>query len=338
MIKIIKPGLLSTIQDKGRHGFQKDGVVVSGAMDTVSFRIANLLVGNDENAAAIEVTLLGPVVMFLQDAFISICGADFPASIDGEGIPLWATIFVRKGSKLRFGSTHTGCRAYLAVAGGFQIETIMESKSTYLRAKLGGLHGRALDVEDEISFEPPNERITKLLSIYTKKSLKLPFIKMKWSISFNSFSHSRAPKRIRVLEGEQFDFFSQVNQLALFSQPFTISTEADRMGYRLSGNKLYVNSSESMVSEAIPVGTIQVPPDGNPIILLADRQTIGGYPKIGQVACIDLPAVAQLKPGDTLSFVKIDLETAQRKLLDKERQLTELKHAISFKFEEEVSS
>lgn len=337
MIRIMKPGLLSTIQDMGRYGFQKDGVVVSGAMDTVSFRIANLLVGNEENAAAIEVTLLGPFIEFLQDAFISICGADFPASIDGERIQLWATIFVRKGSKLRFGSAHTGCRAYLAVAGGFQIETIMRSKSTYLHAELGGLHGRALEVGDEISFEPPNELITKLLAIFTKKPFKSHFIKMKWSIAVDSFTLSEEPRRIRVLEGEQFNFFSQASQEAFFSHPFTISTEADRMGYRLSGNKLHVTSCEGMISEAIPAGTIQVPPDGNPIILLADRPTIGGYPKIGQVARIDLPFVAQLKPGDTLSFVRINVETAQRKFLEKERLLTELKRAISLKLEVEAS-
>jgi antagonist of KipI len=333
MIKIIKPGLLTTIQDLGRYGFQKFGVIVSGVMDCLSYRIANLLVGNEENAPTLEITMVGPVIEFESNALISICGGDLSPSIDGKFVPLWRPVFVKKGSQLRFGPCKSGCRSYLAVAGGFDVPRVMGSASTYLRAGIGGFKGRPLKAGDELKLSPPNHRSARMIHYFSARLEDRKFVGTKWSVSAEFIPISNQTPFIRVIKGRQYPLFSKESQKNFFREPFEITTQSDRMGYRLKGPVLSLVSAEEMISEAVNFGTIQVPPDGNPIVLLADRQTTGGYPKIGQVATVDLPYIAQLKPSDKIKFVEISHEEAQILYLEREREIQQLKRALSLKIE-----
>jgi antagonist of KipI len=336
VIKIIKPGLLTTIQDLGRYGFQKFGVIVSGVMDSLSHRIANLLVGNEENAPTLEITMVGPVIEFERDTLISICGGDLSPSIDGKFVPLWRPVFVKKGSQLRFGQCKAGCRSYLAVAGGFDVPRVMGSASTYLRAGIGGFKGRPLQAGDELKLSPPNNRSIRMIHDFSSKLGDRKFVGTKWSVSAEFIPISNKIPSIRVIKGRQYHLFSKESQKSFFREPFEITTQSDRMGYRLKGPILSLASAEEMISEAVNFGTIQVPPDGNPIVLLADRQTTGGYPKIGQVATVDLPYIAQLKPGDKIKFVEVSHEEAQRLYLEREREIQQLKRALSIKWKGEM--
>jgi len=332
MITIIKPGLLSSIQDLGRYGYQKYGVITSGAMDPFAHRLANLLVGNKENKPTIEITLLGPVIQFEQDSLISICGGDFSPTINGKLLRAWRTVLVKKGSQLKFGKARTGCRAYLSVAGGFSIPTIMESQSTYLRAKIGGFHGRSLQKGDQIMFDSPSRLSLKMIHQLSKNLTDQPFDEMNWTITSDLIPNLKINPTIRVMKGLQYKLFTNKSQEAFFTKPFTVTTQSDRMGYRLQGPHLELEQANEMISEAVSFGTIQVPAEGNPIVLLADRQTTGGYPKIGQVATVDLSSIAQAKPGDRIHFSKITHEEAQLLFLELETKINQLKHGIYNKF------
>lgn len=332
MITIKKPGLLTSIQDLGRYGFQKYGVIVSGVMDPVAHRIANLLVGNDENAPTLEVTLLGPVLEFQEDTLISICGGDLFPTINGKPVPMWRTIYVKKGSELRFGTAKAGCRVNLAVAGGFSVPSVMESKSTYLLAGIGGYNGRALKAGDNISVNPPSSLASKIILQMKNRARAQSFLETEWSVASKFIPSFKTEQTIRVMKGRQYNLFKKQCQNDFFSRTFEVTPQSDRMGYRLKGEKLELEHPNEMLSEAVSFGTIQVPSDGNPIILLADRQTTGGYPKIGQVASVDLPLLAQAKPGDRLRFSEVTHEEAQQLLLDRERKIQELKKGILLKF------
>jgi antagonist of KipI len=331
MIKVAKPGLLSTVQDLGRYGFQKYGVIVSGSMDPIAHRISNWLVGNDENEAVIEMTLTGPVLEFQETSLISICGGDLSPSIDGQPVPLWRSVLVKKGSTLKFGGCKSGARAYLALAGGIDVPSVMNSRSTYLRAEIGGLEGRSLKEGDLLHSGEVLEGSQEIIEYLTPYLEDGHFTEIDWSISSEFISIHRSQKAIRVMEGPEFDLFTEDSRQAFFEKPFKVSPQSDRMGYRLEGTKLDLVQDTDMISEAVSFGTIQVPSDGNPIILLADRQTTGGYPRIGQIASVDLPLIAQTKPGEELSFTLITREEAQRLLIDREKQLRHLKQGIALK-------
>lgn len=324
MITVVKPGLLTTIQDLGRYGFQKYGVVVSGAMDTFSFRIANLLVGNEENSPAIEMTLIGPSLHFHEDSLIAICGGDLAPSVEGEPIEMWRPIFIKKGSILKFNAGKQGCRAYLAVAGGFSVASIMGSTSTYVRGKMGGVDGRALKANDRLLLQSPSQIAKGIL----KELLMNESTAVNWKIPYKY----KSDPIIRVLKSRQYHLFREDSQESFFQKSFNITTDADRMGYRLNGPLLLLEKKEEMISEGTVVGTVQVTPDGNTVILLSDHQTTGGYPKIAQVITVDLPLLAQLKPGDRIEFKEVTLEEAHRLLLEKEQYINELKIGIQLKY------
>ena len=332
MITISKPGLLSSIQDLGRYGFQKYGVIASGAMDSTAHRIANLLVGNPEYTPTLEITLIGPVIHFHHDTLIAICGGDLSPTINQIPVPSWRTVFVKKGTVLRFGAARSGCRAYLAVAGGFSIPRIMNSTSTYVRAKIGGFHGRALITGDQIKFYSPSELSHKMMQQLNFHGGNKAFAQMDWSIASDLIPNLKRNPPIRVVNGRHYHLFSKDSQEKIFSKPFIVTAQSDRMGYRLQGPTLKLTRAQEMISEAVVFGTIQVPADGNPIILLADRQTTGGYPKIGQIASVDLPLIAQAKPGDEVYFNKVSLEEAQKLYLEREIKINLLKHGILHKF------
>ncbi|KMK91113.1 biotin-dependent carboxyltransferase family protein [Rossellomorea marisflavi] len=325
MIEVLKPGLLTTIQDLGRTGFQQYGVSVSGSIDPLAHKVANLLAGNESGAALIEITLTGPHLRFHGQTLLSICGADFSPTINGVPQPLWKPLRVDEGDILRFGTTKEGCRAYLAVAGGIEVPEVMGSHSTYLRAGIGGYRGRALQKGDRLTVGTPSclaKEMSNELSMNPQTD---------WSIPYELIGHARS-RTIRIMPGNEYGHFQKESREALFNQSYTVSPRSDRMGCRLSGPALQTEAHRDMISEAVTSGTIQVPPDGQPIILLADRQTTGGYPKIAEVASIDLPRIAQAKPGDELRFAPITHEEAQRLYLRRERQLRELRQGISLKY------
>ncbi len=320
-LRVIKSGLLTSIQDLGRKGFQQHGVIVSGAMDGHSLRIANMLVGNEEGEAALEITLMGPTIKVEKNCLISITGGNLSPTIDNQAVPMWKPILVEKGSILRFEGCKSGCRAYLAVAGGLAIPEVMASKSTYLRAGIGGYMGRALKADDVLEFNEPSK-------IIGARALKGSFSFPKWFVNDKEFMPGGKPL-IRFIDGSQYEYFTDFSKDSFEAGAFKVSNQSDRMGYRLSGPTLELKDNGELLSEAVTNGSVQVPPDGNPIILLADSQTTGGYPKIAQVITADLPSIAQVKPGESLQFSRVTLKEAERLLLQKERQLKELQVSIS---------
>lgn len=326
MITVLKPGMLTTIQDSGRHGFQKFGVVESGPMDPFAHRIANLLVGNEELEATLEITLLGPSLQFDTDLMIALCGGNLSPSIDGSPIRMWRPIFVKRGSQLTFGRCIDGCRSYLAISGGFDVPIVMKSKSTYLRAEIGGYKGRALQKGDHLVVGTPNPFVKAGLKTFAEHS---SFKEMGWSVASSLLSLYTNSFPIRIMTGPEFQYFTRESQQQLYNCPFEVSTQSDRMGFRLKGPHLILKNENQMISEAVSFGTIQVPPDGNPIILLADRQTTGGYSRIGQVATVDLPLIAQTKSGERIHFTEVSLDEAQRLYIQREQQIKQLKNGIA---------
>ncbi|SEN22726.1 biotin-dependent carboxyltransferase family protein [Lihuaxuella thermophila] len=331
-LKVIRAGLLTTIQDLGRFGMQKHGVIVSGAMDPFALRIGNLLVGNEEGEAALEMTMLGPSLLFQRDSFIAICGGDLSPRLNGEKIPGWRPVFVRRGSILEFGAPVSGCRAYLTVAGGFDIPLVMESRSTYLRAGIGGFQGRALKEGDVLNLRTPSEQVIKRMRHRSEAAGSRSFLVSEWSVSSGFLADYRKKNPvIRALPGGQWNRFTSDSREKFFSQEFQVTGQSDRMGYRLEGPKLSLSGPLELISEAVSNGTIQVPPSGNPIILLADRQTTGGYPKIAQIASVDLPLIAQVKPGEKIRFQPVTLEEAQELYRKREMEIEMLKQSIALK-------
>jgi antagonist of KipI len=327
---ILRPGLLTSIQDLGRVGFQKYGVIMSGAMDTYAHLVANLLVGNEEGGAALEITLTGPTIKIEQNLLIAITGGDLSPTIDSIPVPLWKPVYVKKGSVLQFGPCKSGCRAYLAVAGGISVEKVMGSASTYLRAGIGGFHGRALEADDVLRFGAPSKKALQLME-QLQESIDGPFSTTTWSVQTERVVPDEKITTIRVTLGTHYGQFTKESRHAFFEQIFKVSPQSDRMGYRLSGDPLTLSNSFEMISEAVALGTIQVPANGHPIILLADRQTTGGYPRIGQVVTVDLSLLAQIKPGAQIQFKEVSLQEAEELYLNREKDLQELRAGVTLK-------
>ncbi|BCJ86234.1 5-oxoprolinase subunit C family protein [Effusibacillus dendaii] len=326
-IQVIRPGLLTTVQDLGRLGQQKHGVIVSGAMDPFALRIANLLVGNDEREAALEITLMGPTIRFQKDCVIAICGGNLSPKIDGQPIPDWRPVWVKQGSLLQFGSPQTGCRAYLAVAGGFDVPVVMGSRSTYLRAGIGGFYGRALREGDVL---PIGCRSMWEAAEWREREGRFF---AGWFVDTRIRPKYGKNPTVRVMRGGEFDWFAKDIQQQFFAASFQVTPQSDRMGYRLSGPQLALSEPKELISEAVAAGTVQVPAEGNPIILLADRQTTGGYPKIAQVATVDLPILAQVTPGERIRFEEISLSQAQELYRLREREIGILRQGIKFRLD-----
>jgi antagonist of KipI len=304
-IEVLKPGLFTTIQDLGRHGYQKFGVSVAGAMDFFSHRVANGLVGNPPQAATLECTILGPSLRFLVESTIAMTGADLSPQLDGNPIPMWESLDVQEGSILTFGECRRGCRAYIAIWGGIDVPRVLGSRSTHTRSLLGGLEGRALKKGDRLAVAHSNAAAG--------------------SQRFRSDLIERilTSGTLRFLEGPQQNFF-KADSLAGFAKgTYRVSNNSDRMGIRFDGPKLIHRGRADIVSEAVPFGSIQVPANGLPIVLAADRQTAGGYPKIGVVITADFPVLAQLKPGDEVQFVPVRKDSAMKALRSLEDEISD---------------
>ncbi|RNB90289.1 biotin-dependent carboxyltransferase family protein [Brevibacillus fluminis] len=318
-IEVVKPGTLTTVQDLGRYGYQQYGVPVSGAADSIALRVANLLVGNPESAAGLELTLTGPILRFAADSLICLTGGTVGATLDGNPIDMYKSIIAQAGSTLRVGPIVRGCRAYLAVHGGVDVPHIMGSCSTYLKGKIGGFQGRALSAGDRLAIgsgRNGGETHAKVLKQMANRRLhpsRIPDYPMK--------------KQVHVILGPHIDAFTEESAKRFWAESYAVTTQADRMGLRCHGEPLSHKSGADVISGAVPVGAVQIPADGQPIILLCDRQPTGGYTRIGTVITADLPLVAQARPQDMLHFQPASLQEAHRRLAESERWLRQLRLA-----------
>jgi biotin-dependent carboxylase-like uncharacterized protein len=296
-ITVLNSGLLTTVQDLGRIGYQQFGVPVSGAMDPYSAKLANILVGNDMGEAVLECTMLGPHLRFDHENCIAITGGDLGAALDGIAVPLYQAIQVKAGQVLRFTGPKKGCRAFLAFAGGLDIPEVMGSRSTCMKAKIGGYQGRKLEKGDVIRFRAPKPMLPRM-----EERVLLPEF-----VPENAYT-------LRVILGPQDDAFTQAGLDTFLSQTYTVTLEFDRMGCRLDGAVIEHKVSGDIISDGIAFGAIQVPSAGKPIIMLGDRQTTGGYAKIAHVITADFRILAQLKAGDQIRFQKVSVQSAQNTL------------------------
>lgn len=303
-MEVLKPGAYTTVQDLGRVGYQHLGVPVSGAMDEVAHRLANSLVGNPANAATLEVTLMGPALRFNADAVIACCGADLSASVDGLAVPLATAFPVKAGAILQFGRKVSGLRGYLAVRGGFAVPDVMGSASTYARAGFGGFGGRALRKGDVLHFTPSAPGLPD--GSQAARSAEAALL---------AAMDSQGP--IRVVAGPEWEEFTPAARQLWLSEPWRISPQSDRMGYRFEGAVLERTTQSNILSEPVSFGTVQVPPDGQPIVLMAERQTTGGYPRIANVIAADLFRLAQGAPGDHVKFALVDVDAAQQLFIER---------------------
>jgi len=304
-IKVLRAGLLTTVQDLGRRGHRGEGVPLGGAMDVFALRVANLLVGNPEDAAGLEITMAAPELEFSEEALIAVCGADFGT------IPSWQPVAVRAGERLRFGPCLRGFRGCLALSGGVDVPWVLGGRGTYLPANFGGLEGRALRDGDVLRTGSGRRRV---LAGWHLDARILP-------------AYSNAPT-VRIVRGAQGNEFGKTLEKSVFR----ISPQSDRMGLRLDGPRLERSSSSELASSAVVPGTVQVPPDGSPIVVMADAQTLGGYPQVAHAIGVDQPLLAQLRPGDHVSFREVSLDDAHAAAVARERNLGMLRQGLEGKF------
>ena len=304
-ITLERAGMLTTVQDLGRPGHRAAGVALGGAMDPWAARVANLLVGNAETAAVLELTMTGAELIFSEEGLLAITGATF------TGAPSWRPIKVRAGERVTLGAVVKGCRGYLAVAGGIAVEPVLGSASTDLRGGFGGQGGRAVRDGEVVRTRPVRRTVAE-----------------HWWLDERILpAYSESPE-VRVIRGAQAEEFGE----SWLGAEFKVTPRSNRMGLRLSGAELIRTSAGELLSSAVAPGTIQVPPDGQPIVLMADAQTIGGYPQLAHVIGVDLPLVAQLRPGDAMRFRAIELGEAHHLMAARERALGLLREGLAGKF------
>lgn len=311
--EVLEPGILTSIQDMGRYGFSQFGVPPSGALDIFSLRVANLLVGNREEEAILETTLMGLKIRALKEIVISITGGDLCSTLNEEPLEIWRTHLLVEGDIIHFKKVRAGCRAYLAVSGGFVVPKIMGSCSTYLSGHFGGLEGRKLRRGDIL-------HAVHIPSSLNKLGLRFP---LDWIPSLEK------EVSLRVIPGPQDHHFTEEGFQTFSSSSYQVTPRCDRMGVRLEGPKIErrPDVEESIISEGLISGSIQVPGDGKPIIILTELVT-GGYTKIATIISTDLPKVAQLKPGDQVRFKPISIEEANDLLKKQEEQLKDFKEIL----------
>ena len=297
-IDVINGGILTTIQDSGRYGYQELGIPTSGVMDDYNYILANILVGNKLDEAVFEMTFFGPTLKFNENLIIAITGSNMNPKINGELAPMYETIKVKKGDTLQFGKVNEGIRSYLAFGGSIDVPIVNGSKSTHIKTKMGGIEGRALKAKDEINIKKSKEEtMRKIPEKYIPK-----------------ISHCNI---LRIVLGPQDDFFTEKGIHDLFrSGGYQVTKDFDRMGIRLKGTAIEHKETADIISDGTTFGSIQVPANGQPIILVADRQTTGGYTKIGNVITADLHKLAQMTFLDKVLFQEIKIEEAQKLAID----------------------
>jgi antagonist of KipI len=312
-ILFLKSGILTTLQDLGRNGWRRFGVNPNGAMDRSAARLVNILLGGDEAEAVLEMHFPAPVLRFESDAVIALGGADFAARLNDTEIENWRPVFAQKNDVLTFPERKSGARIYLSVAGGFQTEKWLDSASANLKAGIG----RNFQKDDRLIFKNPKPKTQNPKPNYKISDALVP-------------RYSRFPT-VRVTAGAEFENLTAFSTETFLKNSFAVAPESDRMGFRLRGEPLYLLDSREMISSAVGFGTIQLLPDGQLIILMADHQTTGGYPRLAHVAEIDLPLVAQLNPGDKIYLKMISESEAEDLIFERERDFNWLKTAIKLK-------
>ncbi|MBT2640855.1 biotin-dependent carboxyltransferase [Bacillus sp. ISL-41] len=299
LFKVLKAGLQTTVQDIGRTGYQQYGITTSGAMDSYSMQMANLLVGNPIGEAGLEAAVLGPRLEALTDASIAICGGDLEPMVNSSKVPMWKSFVLKNGDILSFGAAKSGARAYISFAGGIDVPLVLGSKSTFINGKLGGFKGRALESGDLVHGNP--------------------FVRRNRFLHSSLVPEYASEMDIRVIIGPHQDKFSQTEKDRFLSSEYTLTSQSNRMGYRLEGPQLETIGGSDIISDAIPLGGIQVPANGQPIILLSERQTTGGYARIATVISVDIPLLAQARPGTKIRFKEITVGEAQEQYLKQKK-------------------
>lgn len=325
MIRISKPGLLTTVQDLGRPGYQQYGIVVGGALDSFAARAVNLCVGNDDNAALLEMAQTGPDLVFDRDTLIAWGGGDFEPRIGGQPVPRDRPVRVAAGETISFGPAKAGLRAWMAVAGGIDVPLVMGSRTTYRRAGIGGHQGRPLVAGDALKLFAPSGWARDLLVSLQAGGRR----SVAWTVRPETMGRPAKPGVVRALRGPECDWFTKAAQQTFFSASWKTTNEADRMGVRLNGPALERRHEGDMISSSVNAGTVQVPPAGQPIVLLPSRQSIGGYPRLASVVSVDLGRLTQLRPGDTVKFEETTLAVAHDLYLARERDLTRVRLGLS---------
>ncbi len=310
-IRILKGGMLTTVQDLGRTGYQSQGFNVAGVMDVRSFKIANLLIDNPENEAVLEFTLIGPTIEFTSISIIAITGGDFQPTVNGEPVEMYKALYMQKGDVLKFGSAKTGTRGYVSFGNYLSIPVVMGSRCTNLKTRQGGFKGRKLEAGDYIGFR--------------RKCQYLPFF-LSRKLDIDEFEETSAT--LRVVMGPQDDRFSAQGIETFLNSEYTVTSDFDRMGCRLDGPFIAPKTTSDIISDGIVFGSVQVPSHGKPIILLADRQTTGGYAKIATVASVDIPKLVQRKTDHKIRFKAISVEEAQQLFREESKEFDEMRKQI----------
>ncbi len=303
-LEILRPGVFTTVQDLGRPGHRAEGVPLGGAADSLALRVANLLVGNAETEAALEFTLTGPELKFLRDTLVAIGGAEV------EGVPPGRPFVIHAGATLDLSRLHCGCRGYLAIAGGIDVPVVLGSRSTFVRGGFGGLAGRALRAGDRLMVPDVHRAAGE-----------------HWQLDPRMVPDLTLPLTLRVVAGAHAGEFPT----DWTEREFKVSSQSDRMGVRLSGTTIPRSTTRELISAPVTPGTVQVPPDGNPIVLLADAQSIGGYPRLAHVITVDQPRAAQLRPGAAVRFTMVSFDEARRLAQARERALVLLRAGLAQK-------
>lgn len=303
VFEVVSPGPLTTVQDLGRIGYQKYGIAVSGPVDIYAHRIANILVSNTEDAATLEITLVGLKLIALESTVISITGGDLNPTVNNKQVPLWKSLRINKDDVIHFKGCKTGCRSYMAIAGGIDLPRLLGSRSTDVLGEFGGLDGRGLKRGDKLKAGPPSRAEGSLKGRCMPPSLIPEYA-----------NHID----VRFILGPQDDAFTEASIETFLSSTYTVSKDLDRMGCRLEGPELEHKIGADIDSEGIFLGAIQVPKNGKPIVFLTGRQSVGGYTKIGGVISVDLPKLAQLKQGDTIRFNQITINESHALLKEQE--------------------
>lgn len=311
-IQIINPGALTTVQDYGRIGYGEIGFSPSGAVDTKAMEIANCLVGNEIGEGVLECTLFGPTIHFTQDNVIAVTGADMNPKVNDREIPMNTAVSVKAGEDLVLAFARKGCRSYIAFAGGLEIKECFGSKSTNIKCAIGGYHGRPLKATDEIAFVKPTS--------------KLPDMEKR---TYPYSDADASPKIIRVVMGPQDDYFTEEGLHTFETGRYQLTNDSNRMACKLSGPIIASKQATDIISDGISLGSIQVSSNGQPIIMLADRQTTGGYAKIGTVISTDIPRIAQCKPGDEIRFQRITLKKAHKLYKNNRRDIIKLQNKLN---------
>lgn len=328
-IEVILPGVLTTLQDQGRVGYRRDGVPVAGCMDPVAATIANLLVGNHRDSTVMELTYGGSAFRASTDLLIACTGGGAALQIDDRDIPFWRPVFVPAGSRLSFTTTPSQTRTYLAIAGGWDCPTVLGSRSTYLPAAFGGIEGRRLRKGDLLTncFRISAASQALLMQLTNESKPIYP----RWQV--NPFEFARyGSNEIRFVKGHEYDWFDGPSLRHFEESTFTVSRQSGRMGYVLEGPPLQRVVAKELYSTAVVAGTIQVTASGTAMVLMADGQTTGGYPRIGQVAAVDIPVLAQFHPGNTFRFVPIGMEEAEARYLTQQEGLDQLENVLIARF------